>query len=72
MKYFLRLRNNGKEKRVIFFNFHKPPTTLHILSSDWERMWAKAHCHVPDFRAFLTTELEQREVGRLSENRAVL
>ena len=54
VKYFLRLRSNGKEKRAIFCNFHQPPSTLHIHSSDRERMWPEAHCHVRDFRAILT------------------
>ena len=54
MKYFLRLRSNGKEKRAIFCNFRQPPSTAHILSSDRERMWPEAHCHVRDFRAILT------------------
>ena len=46
------------EKRSdwFFFNFRGPPNTLHIPvhSSDRERMWPKAHCHVRDFRAFST------------------
>ena len=54
VKYFLRLRSNGKEKRVIFFNFRQPPNTLHIHSSDRERTWPEAHCHVCDCRAFST------------------
>ena len=54
VKYFLRLRSNGKEKREIFCNFRQPPSTLHIHSSDRERMWPEAHCHVRDFRAFST------------------
>ena len=57
MTYFLRLRSNGKEKRVIFLNFRQLPNTLHIHSSDRERMWPEAHCHVRDFWAFLTTSL---------------
>ena len=54
VKYFFRLRSNGKEKRVIFFNFRQPPNTLHIHSSDRERTWPEAHCHVCDCRAFST------------------
>ena len=54
MNYFFRLRSNGKEKRVIFFNFRQPPNTLHIHSSDRERTWPEAHCHVCDCRAFST------------------
>ena len=54
VKYFFRLRSNGKEKRVIFFNFRQPPNTLHIHSSDRERTWPEAHCHVCDYRAFST------------------
>ena len=53
-KYFLRLRSNGKEKRVIFLNFRQPPNTLHIHSSDRERTWPEAHCHVCDCQAFST------------------
>ena len=56
---FLRLRSNGKEKRVIFFNFRQPPNTLHIHSSDQERTWPEAHCHVCDCRAFLTMDIEE-------------
>ena len=58
VKYFLRLRSNGKEKRVIFFNFRQPPNTLHIHSSDRERTWPEAHCHVCDCRAFSTMKKE--------------
>ena len=54
VNYFFRLRSNGKEKRVIFFNFRQPPNTLHIHSSDRERTWPEAHCHVCDCRAFST------------------
>ena len=54
VKYFFRLRSNGKEKRVIFFNFRQPPNTLHIHSSNRERTWPEAHCHVYDCRAFST------------------
>ena len=54
VKYFFRLRSNGKEKRVIFLNFHQPPNTLHIHSSDRERTWLETHCHVCDCRAFST------------------
>ena len=54
VKYFLRLRSNGKEKRAIFCNFRQPPSTLHIHSSDRERTWPEAHCHVCDCRAFST------------------
>ena len=54
VKYFFRLRSNGKEKRVIFFNFRQPPNTLYIHSSDRERTWPEAHCHVCDCRAFST------------------
>ena len=54
VKYFLRSRTNGKEKRVIFLNFRQPPNTLHIHSSDRERTWPEAHCHVCDCRAFST------------------
>ena len=45
------------EKRsewFFFFNFRGPPNTLHIHSSDRERTWPEAHCHVRDFRAFST------------------
>ena len=46
------------EKRSgFFFNFRQPPNSLHFHSSDWERMWLDAHCHVRDFRAFLTMQL---------------
>ena len=61
VKYFLRLRSNGKEKREIFFNFRGPPITLHIHSSDRERMWPEAHCHVRDFRAIWTMANEEKE-----------
>ena len=54
VKYFLRVRSDGKEKRVIFLNFRQPPNTLHIYSSDRERTWPEAHCHVCDCRAFST------------------
>ena len=52
------LRSNGKEKRANFCNFRLPPSTLHIHSSDRERMWPEAHCHVRDFRAILTMTLQ--------------
>ena len=57
MKYFLRLRSNGKEKRAILFSFRQPTCALHIQSSDRERIWSEAHCHVRDFRAVLTMQL---------------
>ena len=44
----------GKEKRVIFFNFRQPPNALPIHSSVRERTWPEAHCHVCDCRAFST------------------
>ena len=44
----------GKEKRAIFCNFRQPPNTLHIHSSDRERTWPEAHCHVCDCREFST------------------
>ena len=73
MKYFLHLRSNGKEKRVIFFNFRQPPNTLHIHSSDRERTWPEAHCHVCDCRAFSTmtlTEYSPRTRHNLSSRRS--
>ena len=60
MKYFLRLRSNGKEKRVIFLNFRQPPNTLHIHSSDRERTWPEAHCNVCNCRTFSTMSLHFR------------
>ena len=54
VKYFLRLRSNGKRSERFFFNFRQPPSTLHIHSSDRERMWPEAHCHARDFRPILT------------------
>ena len=39
---------------MIFFNFRQPPNTLHIHSSDRERTWPEANCHVCDCRAFST------------------
>ena len=39
---------------MIFLNFRQPPNTLHIHSSDRERTWPEAHCHVCDCRAFST------------------
>ena len=66
MKYFFRLRSNGKEKRVIFFNFRQPPNTLHIHSFDQERTWPEAHCHVCDFRALSTMGFRRtKEEGKI-------
>ena len=61
MTYFLRLRSNGKEKRAIFCNFRQPPSTLHIHSSDRERTWPEAHCHLCDCRAFSTMQTSSQE-----------
>ena len=48
------LKKQWKREANDFFNFRQPPNTLHIHSSDRERMWLEAHCHVRDFREFLT------------------
>ena len=43
-----------KRSEWFFFNFRQPPNTLHIHSSDRERTWPEAHCHICDCRAFST------------------
>ena len=50
-------KKQWKREASDFLNFHQPPNTLHIHSSDRERMWPEAHCHVRDFRSFSTMEL---------------
>ena len=54
VKYFFRLIKKQWKREVIFFNFRQPPNTFHIHSSDRERTWPEAHCHVCDCRAFST------------------
>ena len=55
-----------KRSEWFFFNFRQPPNTLHIHSSDRERTWPEAHCHVCDCRAFSTMACRWSEIGSMT------
>ena len=56
---------------MIFSTFRQPLNTLHIHSSDRERTWPEAHCHVCVCRAFLDDGSLDRSWNRALVNRSL-